>query len=123
MTIALTDDLTGLPNRRYFQGQLADRIRNATLTGEAFAVGFIDLDGFKPINDIHGHPVGDEILRQVASRLACAMEGRGSAARMGGDEFAILCDGIGARDEAIALGDRSTRSSQRRSLSRGSTSR
>ncbi len=106
MTIALTDDLTGLPNRRYFQGRLADRIRNATLTGEAFAVGFIDLDGFKPINDIHGHPVGDEILRQVASRLACAIEGCGSAARMGGDEFAILCDGIGARDEAIALGDK-----------------
>ena len=54
---------------------------------------------------MHGHPVGDEILRQVADRLARAMDGRGSAARMGGDEFAILCDGIGARDQAIALGE------------------
>ena len=105
MTIALTDDLTALPNRRCFQGQLAERIRTGTETARPFAVGLIDLDGFKPINDIHGHPAGDDILRQVAVRLARAMEGRGSAARMGGDEFAILCDGIGARDEAIALGD------------------
>jgi len=105
MTIALTDDLTGLPNRRCFQGQLAERIRTGTETASPFAVGLIDLDGFKPINDIHGHPVGDDILRQVAVRLAKAMEGRGSAARTGGDEFAILCDGIGARAEAIALGD------------------
>ena len=68
-------------------------------------MALIDLDGFKPINDIHGHPAGDETLRQVAARLAKAIEGRGSAARMGGDEFAILCDGVGARDEAIALGE------------------
>jgi diguanylate cyclase (GGDEF)-like protein len=105
MTIALTDDLTGLPNRRCFQALLADRIRTGTETARPFAMGLIDLDGFKPINDIHGHPVGDEILRQVAARLAKATDGRGSAARMGGDEFAILCDGIGARDDAIALGD------------------
>jgi len=107
MTIALTDDLTGLPNRRCFQGGLVDRIGAATETetSPGFALGLIDLDGFKPINDIHGHPAGDEILRQVAGRLASAMQGRGSAARMGGDEFAILCDGIGARAEAVALGD------------------
>ena len=104
MTIALTDDLTGLPNRRCFQSLLADKIRTATETGEPFALGLIDLDGFKPINDAHGHPAGDHILRQVASRLAKAMDGRGSAFRMGGDEFAILCNGVGARDEAVALG-------------------
>jgi diguanylate cyclase (GGDEF)-like protein len=104
MTIALTDDLTGLPNRRCFQTLLADRIRTATETGEPFALGLIDLDGFKPINDAHGHPVGDQILTQVADRLAKAIDGRGSAARIGGDEFAILCDGISARDEAVALG-------------------
>ena len=104
MTIALTDDLTGLPNRRCFQSLLANRIRTATETGEPFALGLIDLDGFKPINDAHGHPAGDQILRQVAERLAKAMDGRGSAARIGGDEFAVLCDGIGTRDEAVALG-------------------
>jgi diguanylate cyclase (GGDEF)-like protein len=105
MAIALTDDLTGLPNRRCFQGELAERIRTGAGTARPFAVGLIDLDGFKPINDIHGHPAGDDILKQVAARLANALAGRGSAARMGGDEFAILCDGIGASDEAIALGD------------------
>ena len=104
MTIALTDDLTGLPNRRCFQSLLADRIIVAKETGEPFALGLIDLDGFKPINDAHGHPVGDPILRQVAERLAKAMNGRGSAARIGGDEFAVLCNGVGARDEAVSFG-------------------
>ena len=97
MTIALTDDLTALPNRRCFQGQLADRIRTGTGAASPFAVGLIDLDGFKPIKDVHGHAAGDDILRQAACRLARALEGPGSAARMGGDEFTILCDGIGAR--------------------------
>jgi len=105
MTIALTDDLTGLPNRRCFQSLLADRIGIGSETAGPFALGLIDLDGFKPINDAHGHPVGDEILTQVAKRLAKAMDGRGSAARIGGDEFAIICDGIGSRDEAVALGE------------------
>jgi diguanylate cyclase (GGDEF)-like protein len=105
MTIALTDDLTGLPNRRCFQTLLADRMMSGIAPGKPFALGLIDLDGFKPINDAHGHPVGDEILRQVADRLAKAMDGRGSAVRMGGDEFAILCDGIDTRDSAIALGE------------------
>ena len=59
MTIALTDDLTGLPNRRCFQSLFADKIRAGAETGEPFALGLIDLDGFKPINDTHGHPVGD----------------------------------------------------------------
>jgi diguanylate cyclase (GGDEF)-like protein len=105
MTIALTDDLTGLPNRRCFQSLLADKIKTGTGAGEPFALGLIDLDGFKPINDVHGHPVGDEILKQVADRLAKAMHGRGSAARIGGDEFAIICDRVGVRAEAIALGE------------------
>jgi diguanylate cyclase (GGDEF)-like protein len=103
MTIALTDDLTGLPNRRCFHSLLTHRIRTATEAGEPFTLGLIDLDKFKPINDVYGHQVGDEILRQVAERLTKAIDGRGSAARLGGDEFAILCDGIGARDSAIAL--------------------
>jgi diguanylate cyclase (GGDEF)-like protein len=105
MTIALTDDLTGLPNRRCFQGLLADRVKTAKETGEPFALGLIDLDGFKPINDVHGHPAGDRVLRQVADRLAKVINGRGAAARIGGDEFAVLCNGIGAREEAIALGE------------------
>ena len=105
MTIALTDDLTGLPNRRCFQTLLADSTMSGTESAKPFALGLIDLDGFKPINDAHGHPVGDEILRQVADRLTKAMDGRGTAVRMGGDEFAILCDGIDTRETAYALGE------------------
>jgi diguanylate cyclase (GGDEF)-like protein len=93
-----------LANRRCFQGLLAEKIRAGKESGGQFALGLIDLDDFKPVNDNHGHPVGDETLRQFAARLAKAMAGRGSAARIGGDEFAILCDGIGGRDEAIAFG-------------------
>jgi diguanylate cyclase (GGDEF)-like protein len=100
MTIALTDELTGLPNRRCFLTLLKDKIGSA----EPFALGLIDLDGFKPINDAHGHPVGDEVLRQVAERLAIVTRGRGLAARIGGDEFAVLIDGIGSHSDAAAFG-------------------
>ncbi len=100
--IAYTDYLTSLPNRRWLQELLASRVEAAD--APPFALGLLDLDGFKPINDIHGHPVGDEILKQVADRLAVAMRGRGHVARMGGDEFAILCEGVGAERDALAFG-------------------
>jgi len=103
--IANTDYLTSLPNRRWMQSLLASRVE----AGQPFAVGLLDLDGFKPINDIHGHPAGDTILRQAAERLAAAMRGRGHAARMGGDEFAVVCEGVGdsadQADELIRLAD------------------
>ncbi len=97
--IANTDYLTSLPNRRWMQSLLASRVE----AGQPFAVGLLDLDGFKPINDIHGHPAGDTILRQAAERLAAAMRGRGHAARMGGDEFAVVCEGVGDERDALAL--------------------
>ncbi len=102
--IAYSDYLTSLPNRRWIQSLLSSRVEAGGAGGPPFALGLLDLDGFKPINDIHGHPVGDEILKQVADRLAAAMRGRGHAARMGGDEFAILCEGVAAEREALALG-------------------
>jgi diguanylate cyclase (GGDEF)-like protein len=102
--IAYTDFLTGLPNRRSLQSLLAARVEAGQSGAKPFAVGLLDLDGFKPINDIHGHQVGDAILKQVGDRLAGAMKGRGHAARMGGDEFAVICEQVSAQDEAIALG-------------------
>ncbi len=102
--IAYTDYLTGLPNRRSLQALLASRVEAGLAGANPFAVGLLDLDGFKPINDIHGHQVGDAILKQVGDRLAGAMKGRGHAARMGGDEFAVICEQVGAQAEAIAFG-------------------
>ena len=104
-TIAHTDYLTGLPNRRFLLSLLADRVEAGQAGAKPFAIGLLDLDGFKPINDIHGHPAGDRILKQVADRLKVAMPDRGYVARMGGDEFAVLCEGIGGERDALALAE------------------
>jgi diguanylate cyclase (GGDEF)-like protein/PAS domain S-box-containing protein len=96
--LALHDPLTGLPNRR----TLNDELANAFGSGRAGAVMLLDLDRFKAINDVNGHPFGDEILRQVASRLCACAQGH-LVARMGGDEFAlVVLDAPAAAIEAIA---------------------
>jgi diguanylate cyclase (GGDEF)-like protein len=100
--IANTDYLTGLPNRRWLQTFLAEQVGEGKR--DPFAIGLLDLDGFKPINDIHGHAFGDLILKETARRLASAVCGRGYAARMGGDEFAVVCKGLSTQAEALALG-------------------
>ena len=84
------DVLTGLPNRALFQDRLREALARAERNGVEFALMYIDLDGFKPINDMHGHGVGDEVLRQVARRLAGALRKADLVARIGGDEFAVL---------------------------------
>ena len=91
-TLADCDVLTGLPNRRSFFRDM-DIVLAAAATGEPFDVALIDLDGFKPINDIYGHSVGDELLIAVGGRLRDAVGSLGVAARMGGDEFAVILRG------------------------------
>ncbi len=96
---ATHDFLTGLPNRAAFFQALAE-------TQDDFAIVAIDLDGFKPVNDRHGHQAGDDLLRQVAERLSSCVGSVGIAARFGGDEFLMLkpvAAGDDGREQALAL--------------------
>lgn len=90
-SIALKDPLTGLGNRRFLDGHLA-RLGGAgpPPDGAGVAVLYLDLDGFKPINDRHGHPVGDAVLTEVGTRLLRSIRDGDVAARLGGDEFVVL---------------------------------
>ena len=87
---ALTDPLTGLGNQRRFFDKVDRLISDRADDPAPFTVGIIDLDGFKPINDLFGHKAGDEILVQVALRLRAAMDGQSAVTRVGADEFAFL---------------------------------
>lgn len=93
--LAETDPLTGLANRRFLMQRLTAMLEG----GDGVTVLLVDLDGFKAINDTHGHAAGDALLRVVAQRLAQAVGADGFAARLGGDEFAIVAAG---HDEARA---------------------
>lgn len=90
--LATHDALTDLPNRALLQDRLGQAIRNAERHGSRVAVLFMDLDGFKEINDGLGHGVGDELLRGVALRLSSAVRDADTVARFGGDEFVVLLE-------------------------------
>jgi diguanylate cyclase (GGDEF)-like protein/PAS domain S-box-containing protein len=101
--VARHDGLTSLVNREVFLEHLAGAVETSERTGEAFAVHYIDLDGFKPINDRCGHAVGDKVLALVASRMRQIARDTDVVARMGGDEFAILQHQTARADAAQGL--------------------
>ncbi|MCM5681181.1 sensor domain-containing diguanylate cyclase [Schlegelella sp. S2-27] len=103
--IARTDALTGLLNRRGLHEALEPRLARAG-AGRLAAVYLIDLDGFKAVNDSHGHDAGDELLRQIGQRL-CALAGQDAlVARLGGDEFVVASSWLADETEATALAER-----------------
>ncbi len=101
--LANTDSLTGLPNRREFFERL-ERAIAAETSGGGLVVGVIDLDGFKPINDLHGHAIGDRVLRECAARLETFAGGGTTIARLGGDEFALFMRGVPSDFDILQLG-------------------
>jgi diguanylate cyclase (GGDEF)-like protein len=104
--IAMTDTLTGLPNRAQFRVQLAEACRLADASGEKVVVGLLDIDQFKLINDTFGHVAGDGVLREIARRLKQALRAGDVVARMGGDEFVVLLTDVRSIDDVSLVTSR-----------------
>jgi diguanylate cyclase (GGDEF)-like protein len=107
--MALHDQLTGVANRALFADRLDQALRRRTREGGDIAVLFVDLDGFKRINDHMGHGLGDRALRAVADRMQSAIRPADTLARLGGDEFTVLCDGLPDSDTPLAIAERVAR--------------
>ena len=101
--LAYVDNLTNLPNRAHFMRVLEQAV---TGNGPPFALHFIDLDGFKMLNDLAGHAIGDLALHEAAQRLQSLCREPDTPARLGGDEFVVLQAETGKREDALALGMR-----------------
>jgi len=104
--LANVDVLSGLPNRGRVRQLLGEALRGATSGNVPCAIMFLDLDGFKPVNDTFGHPKGDAVLRAVAKRLVDEVSSHGTVGRMGGDEFAIVIADAQSRRKVETLADR-----------------
>ena len=101
--LALVDPLTGLGNRRDFERRLEHARARAQRSGETLGLVFIDLDGFKRVNDTHGHAVGDELLVAVARRLSASVRSTDAAHRLGGDEFTLILEAAGTQKDVADL--------------------
>ena len=107
-TSALTDSITGLPNRRAVMEELSRRLARRDREHGALLIAFIDLDGFKAINDLHGHEAGDTMLALIADALSRSARTGDYCARLGGDEFVVLASVPAPEGDAalVALGQR-----------------
>ncbi len=101
--LAFYDPLTDLPNRALLYDRLGQALAHGRRGREPFALLMLDLDGFKAVNDVHGHETGDALLRAVGQRLQGCVRETDTVARIGGDEFVVLLSGLGDRDSAAAV--------------------
>jgi diguanylate cyclase (GGDEF)-like protein/PAS domain S-box-containing protein len=106
---AMHDPLTGLPNRTLLVDRLRQVLARSDRHPSMTAVMFIDLDGFKDINDSLGHDIGDRVLRKVAKRLRCHVREADTVARLGGDEFVVLCQDLSPQEDVLQIADRLVR--------------
>jgi diguanylate cyclase (GGDEF)-like protein/PAS domain S-box-containing protein len=106
---ALHDDLTGLPNRALLDDRLIHALAGAERGGSQTGVAFLDLDGFKNVNDALGHPTGDQLLVEVGHRLLASVRPADTVARFGGDEFVLVCEAVSI-DAMVGLAGRVTES-------------
>jgi len=100
--IALTDQVTGMPNRRHFYALVTGEIRRNHRYDTPFTIAYLDIDNFKTVNDTMGHAEGDNLLRQVGAIIAGAIRETDTVARLGGDEFALLLPET-ARESALTV--------------------
>lgn len=103
---AYHDPLTGLPNRLLLEDRLTQALTKAGRRRHQVALLFCDLDDFKTINDRLGHPVGDQVLREVATRLSSSVRNEDTVARFGGDEFVVMLDGVTGPPQATTIASR-----------------
>jgi diguanylate cyclase (GGDEF)-like protein len=104
--MALFDPLTNLPNRRYLLDCLADTERQTVEAGLRFGIIYLDLDGFKAINDTLGHAMGDDLLRKASAAMSGALRAGDCLARIGGDEFVVVAEHVQTRSDLLVLAER-----------------
>lgn len=104
--LANHDILTGLPNRRLLVELIHEHIPLARRQRQVFALLYVDIDNFKPVNDTHGHETGDQVLIRIADRLRGAVRQSDTVARIGGDEFVLVLRDVGGADEAYAIAEK-----------------
>jgi diguanylate cyclase (GGDEF)-like protein/PAS domain S-box-containing protein len=104
--LAYHDPLTGLANRVFFDERLALAIADARRFGDVLGLAYIDLDQFKPVNDRHGHDVGDEVLVEVGRRINAAVRVQDTVARIGGDEFVVILPRLTTSEELAGVASR-----------------
>jgi diguanylate cyclase (GGDEF)-like protein len=106
--LATHDFLTGLPNRMLFEDRFDQSVARAERIGEKIAIISIDLDKFKTVNDTNGHPVGDKVLTETGKRFCSALRGSDTCARIGGDEFAVIAEGIRNKADVMRVMEKLT---------------